>query len=246
MLSDYLLMLVKAYNPNQYEKLLEHRMRDYVSFFLLTLVLCMVVFAILIIPATYGFISSMPAKTAEVEQLEISANVKADHSVTLLERPNVVLDLEANTTEADFALTNKGVIYPRYFLFGERLMPWAEVRDLKTQTDTRDNFLAAAVIFILPSIIFWFFLFQLLKLALIFGLLVLLGYTLPRIAKHHLSLRETVKLAVLALPSIMIMDLAFYPLAPLFWWGFLLTAALFFVGVALISEIQVTRKHPKV
>lgn len=240
---DYLWTLVKAYNPNQYDKLLERRGHEFLVFMALTLVFCMILFTILLIPVTYKYISSIPGKTAEVEQLELSAQVKADHQVTLLDRPQIILDTSANTTRTgEFTITNDGVMYPKYLFFGTSMMRWSEVRDLKQQTPTRDRALTAFIIFILPSIIFWFFLFQFFKLGLIFLLLCVLGYAIPKAFQHGIRFADSAKVAVLAMPSLMVMDLALYPLAPLFWWGLVLTSVFFFVGIALISEVQ-TLEH---
>jgi hypothetical protein len=232
---DYLMTLVKAYNPNQYEKLIERPLREHLRFLLATFFLCMLIFTILFIPITFNYIRAIPAMTAEMQTLELDASVAADHRVTLLPRPNIVLDLTTNATERDdedLLITQDALIYPRYLLFGDRSLIWGEVRDLKTDSPSRD-------LFLIPSVLFWFFLYELLILFIIFWLLVLLGYCLPRLAHHRITFRETIKIAILAMPSVMIMGLGLFPIAPLFWWGVLLTAIVYALGIALHAELAV-------
>jgi hypothetical protein len=243
-LSDYLWMFVKSYNPNQYARLLEHSLRHFFSFVGLIILSCLFLFSLLMVPITYNYIDSIPARTANIERLTLDAEAVAAEPVTLLERPQIVLHLDANQTRSgDITLSNDGILYPKYLFFGTQQLAWSEVKDLKQPTQGRDRMITAAIVFLLPSIIFWFFLYSLLKTTIIVALLLLLGYSLPRIFKHKISGKDTFKLVLLTLPSLLIMDLALYPLAPLFWWGLLLTAVLFFVGVAIVSEVEGTHKQ---
>jgi hypothetical protein len=243
----YAMMLVRAYNPNQYSKLLERPGREFLAFFLLTITFSLVLFTIILIPLTFSYIRQLPETAQQVEQLELDANVAAAAPVALLNRPSIILALDANDTpQGEITLSNTGIIYPKYLFFGNAIIRWDDIHDLKNQTPTRDHVLAALILFLLPSIIFWFFLYSMLKLSLIFVCLLLLGYLLPRIFKYTISFVEVAKLAVLTVPSLLIMDLALFPLAPLFWWGLLLTVIFFFVGIALLSDLQEPKRQSKV
>lgn len=244
-LTDYALMLVKAYNPNQYAKLVERSKREFFSFLLLTMLFSLIIFVLLIIPVTVTYINNIPSTTEQINQLEFNASVDTDHPVTLLARPSIILDLDANETpRGEITLSNTGILYPKYLLFGNGIIRWEEVHNLKNQTPTRDHALTALILFLIPSIIFWFFLYSIFKISLIFLALIILGYCIPRIFKHEISFLDVVKIGILALPSIFFMGVALFPIGPLFWWGLLLTVIFFLFGIALLSEVkEVHHKH---
>lgn len=238
-MGGYFWMFVKSFNPNQYEKVLQHPLRVFFAFMGLVLISALIIFTLLIVPLTYQYVASLPARTAGVEQFDLGATVSAQQPVLVLERPHIVLDMGANGTRTgDITLTGEGILYRKYLLFGNGEVRWDEITDLKNQTTTRDRMLGIMILFLLPSIIFWFFIYSTFKAAILFGLLVLLGYTAPRVFRHEIAGSAVVKLGLLTLPSFIIMDFALYPLASvLFWWGLAITTALFFVGVALISDV---------
>jgi hypothetical protein len=246
-LGTYAMMLIKAYNPNQYSKLVERPARDFVAFFFLSIAFSLVLFTIFVIPLTFSYIQDLPQTAEQVEQLQLSAEVKASHPVTLLSRPSIILALDANETrQGTITLSDTGLAYPKYLFFGNGLIQWEDIHDLKNQNSTRDHVLAALVLFLLPSIIFWFFWYSMVKLGLIFLSLLVLGYFIPHLFKYHVPFSEVVKTAVLAIPSLLVMDLALFPLAPLFWWGLLLTVIFFIIGIALLSELKEHKHQGKV
>jgi hypothetical protein len=245
-IADYLEMLVKAYNPNQYSKLVERPVRDYVVFITLTTLLALIIFTAIIVPVTLNYVQSIPARTADVEQLELKADVKAAQPVMLMEQPKVTLDLDANGTRSgSLTLTDEGILYPKYLFFGTAQLPWSDVNDLKQQTPVRDRMLAGIIIFLLPSIIFWIFVFGLILCAALFLLFVILGYLAPKLFKHRLSFSESCKMATVAMPSALIFSIALSPLgaAALIWGGFALSIILFTVGVAILSEMDVEERE---
>lgn len=238
---DYLQLFVRSYNPNQYEGLMQTRFRDLLAFLGITLAIGMLLFTLLFLPVSYQYINRLPVTLDQVERFEVSGVVEAPHPVVLLEEPSIVLDVGGNSTDArdhDFILTGTGITYPKYFFFGDEFVEWADLRNLKNPTPTRDRLLAGIVIFLLPSIIFWFLAYSVVLISFIFLFLVLIGYFAPRPFKHRIELAEVLKVAVLSMPSVIIIGIGLYPLAPglLFWWGFGLTIAIFAVGVFLISE----------
>jgi hypothetical protein len=234
---DYLWTLVKAYNPNQYERLLERPGRDLLAFFLLTLSLGILVFLCVLIPMTLNYTATLGERLGPLTQFRLDANVTADGLVVVLDHPAVVIDLNANTTPPQtITLTDDGILYPAFFLFGNAELPWDEFHDLKAQSRSGNRLLSAIILFMLPSIAFWFILLSLAKIFIVALLLVLLGYIVPKVFGYSITLLDTLKVCALALPSIFILDLGLYPVAPLFWWGFALTIIYFIIGVAIVSE----------
>ena len=238
--------LIHSYNPNRYEHLLERSWRYYLSFFFFIITCTIILFTILIIPVTYFYLKAIPLATAEIEELQLDAKVKANHQITLLQRPEFVLDMDANMTRTGtLTLTKEGVLYPKYLFYGTTLIKWSEIKDLKQESSTRNTIFSGMIIFLLPSIIFWFFVYSLFKIFLLSTVLAILAYFIMKILHHTLSLQHLVKIIVLSSPSIFLMGIAIYPLAPLFWWGFLLTGVLFALGIALNAEFAQQEHHKK-
>ena len=248
-LGSYLGMLVHSYNPDRYVALMEESWRKYVKFFVLTTGITLVLFILTFLPLAFQYISILPETLQTVESFNLSASIEADHPVVILGRPEIVLDMNATSYGQDILFTREGMYYPAYVLFGEGFVPWSDMSDLKRSTPERDRLLLGILLFILPSIIFWFAFVSILKLFLAFLGLLILGYYGPRFLGRRMRFSETVKLAILALPSVMFIGVGLSPLAPtpLFWWGLCLTLVLFVIGIALLSErVAHERKHAKV
>lgn len=237
-LGTYLTMLVHSYNPDTYVRLMEKKWRTFVKFFLLTLGLALLLFVLTFIPMALQWIGHLPETLGEVDAFSVSGNISADHPVELIEVPHTVLDVSDTGADAKFLFTEEGVHYPTFFYFGESFVAWGELTDLKQQTESRDRMLVLIVLFLLPSILFWVSLWSILKLLLVFLLLVMSGFTFPRFLGYRLTFPETMKAAVLCMPSVMLFGVGLSPLAPrpLWWWGLALTAGLFCICVFLLSE----------
>jgi hypothetical protein len=184
-----------------------------------------------------------------VEQLVLRAEVNASAPVDLLTHPHVVLDTAANGTRSGIiTLSNEGILYPKYLFFGTATMSWDDLQDLKQQTAQRDRFLTAAVIFLLPSILFWFFLLSLFLIGMLFCVLTLGAYCIPRMFKHRITFMEAVKVSIISIPSMLLFGLGLYPLGvvTVLLAALLLTLVAYGIGIAIISERDVPnepRKH---
>lgn len=237
---EYILQLVQSYNPNQYENMIEMPFGKLVRFLLITTCIGLLMFTLFLVPAAYQYIGELPVTLDKVEQFEIDGTVVATQPVELLSEPSVVLDIQGNisSSEYDFIFTSQGLTYPKYLFFGSEYVKWEDLRDLKKPTPIRDRALAGIVIFLIPSLLFWFLVYTILELVLIFVLLLVLGYIIPRAFHHEIRFNEVVRVGILSLPSVIIIGIGLYPLAPgpLFWWGFLLTAIVFGIGIFCIAE----------
>jgi hypothetical protein len=246
-IGDYLEMLVQAYNPNKYVKLTEQKAREHISFLVITVILALAVFTAIMVPFTLRYAKSIPDRTKDIEQFQLDAHVNATRAVTLTDHPEVVLDLDANSSRTGtFTLTRSNILYPKYLFFGTGSMPWNDVRNLKQASAARDTMIASMVIFLLPSIIFWVFATGLFLCIILFVLLLLYGHFVPKLFRHRLTVAENWRLATITMPSVLIFSLALYPLGAiaLVWGGLILTIVMFSIGVAVLSEMNVAeRKH---
>jgi hypothetical protein len=243
-------MLVKAFNPNQYPKLLEHSGKSFLKFLIYTVLLSLLLFIVVTVPTTYLYAQSIPENAGAMEKLTLSGEAEATGPVYLLKQPAVLIDLDANQTRHGvLTLSREGILYPKYLFFGTSFTSWSQLTDLKQETPEKRNVLRNLIIFLLPSIIFWFFLFSSLATAIGLFVLILLGYFLPKLFHHAMSFGEAVKIGLLALPSTLFFSIGFYALdvKSIFWVGIILTVVLFSVGVMVTSELIVPeRKHGKV
>jgi hypothetical protein len=247
-LGDYLIMLVETYNPNKYAKTIERPAKQFVQFLLITTGIALLLFTLLIIPVAYHYASSIPERAAQMDTFVINAEVNASQPIEIISEPSIILDIDANGTRNGFiTLSREGIIYPKYLFFGTEQLPWDQLRDVKQNTVERDRLLWGTIIFLLPSILFWFFFFSLLATAALFCLLALLGYALPRIFKYRMSATEAAKVAIIAMPSVLLFGLGLYPLGvgTLLWVSIGLSLVLFGIGVAVISELDMPEEHRK-
>ena len=240
----YLSMLIRAYSPNQYERLIEQRLRVFLAFLGMLIGVTAIVFSIVVVALTIGYVGGLPEILAPVHELRLSGNVTADAPVVLLERPTVVLDMTVNGTETaaardpDLIFTQGGVVYPRYVYGGASFIAWSEMTDLKQQSPLRDRLLGGIVLFLAPSLVFWGLVYHLGRVLLIALVLWAFGYWVPRAFRHRIGGLTSCKLLILTLPSVLIFGVGLSPLAPgpLFWWGLILTIMLYTLGVLMLSE----------
>ncbi|HIH24254.1 TPA: hypothetical protein HA251_04440 [Candidatus Woesearchaeota archaeon] len=235
--NEYLFMLVKAYNPNQYNKLVERSIGDYASFLSITVLLAILIFIGALLPSAYMLSDDLDERLSSVDTLTIDGTIATDSPVILLDHPLVRIDSAANTTPSrTITIANDGLIYRKYLFFGERTLRWDSFKDLSNPSDDAKAMMHAIAAFLLPSIVFWFTVFVLIEVMIIYGIMVAVGTLAPKIVGFHAPASSVAKIGVLSLPSILFIDLGLYPIAPLFWWGFALTTVYFLIGVVMISE----------
>ncbi len=233
-IGEYLLMLVKSYNPNQYHKLVENNTKDMFSFIKYTFAISAIVFLCLFIPISLIYIATLNERFEPVTTLKLTGEIEANNAVTIAEHPHIVLDLAANNTPSrTITITRDGIHYPTFYLFGDSTIPWSSIFDLKSNM-TSHAFLLTT--FLLPSIIFWILVWSMLKIFFLLAILVILAITLPRIFRFRISGSDAVKVAIFSSPSLLLFDFALMPIAPLFWWGALLTTIYFWIAVLLVIE----------
>lgn len=246
--NEYIIMLVKAYNPNQYNKLVDRSMGDYASFLSITVLLAILLFIGALLPTAYMLSDTLDERLSGVDTLTIDGTVITDSPVTLLDHPLVRIDSAANTTPSrTITIAGEGVIYRKYLFFGERMLRWDSFKDLSNPSDDAKRMMHTIAAFLLPSIVFWFTVFVLIEVLILYSIMVLLGVFIPKIVGFHAPAATVAKIGILSLPSILFIDLGLYPIAPLFWWGFALTTVYFLIGVVMISEpkaVSHSRKRP--
>ncbi|MBR9700608.1 DUF1189 family protein [Candidatus Woesearchaeota archaeon] len=238
-MGKYLSMFVSSYNPNNYERMIHERHREFVKFFIKTLGIGMVIFLFTFMAVTMNYIGNIPQKLDTVERFEFGGVIKTNQSVMIVADPDIVLDLEKNDSETshEVVITKHGVIYPKYLFFGKTLVPWSDLKNLKQQTPARDHMLYGIVLFLLPSILVWFFVLSIVKIFLLLGFMLLAGYYLPRIFSYRILFTHVTKIALLTMPSVVVIGMGFHPIgSELFWWGAFLTLTFFTLGIALLSE----------
>lgn len=239
---EYLMTLVKSYNPNQYHNLVDKEGKEIFQFMLYTLGLSLVVFVLLIVPIAGFYVMTINERLEPIQKMNVAAEIQTTGPVTLLNHPHIVMDLDANATQPrTITLTKDGLHYPTLYLFGDSTIPWSKILDLKNNAQT-DAFLLAA--FLLPSIIFWVLAWFAIKTILIFFILITLAILIPKIFGYTLEKGEAIKIAIFSSPSLFLFDFALEPIAPLFWWGLLLSAIYFWIAVLLAIE-PMKKEHIK-
>jgi hypothetical protein len=243
--ASYIAMLVESFNPNRYGKLVEQPLRKHLSFLLYSAGLSLAVFTLILVPVTLFYIAALPSHLEPVHQLQVDATVNASAPVMLIAHPPITLDMEANGTRGGLVtLSNDGILYPKYLLFGTDLIQWSAIKDLKQQSAGRDKLLAGIIVFLLPSIIFWFFLLNMLGFALLGACMLLLGWGVPKAFGHRLTPGEALRLVIITCPSMMLFSFGLYALgvSTLFWVGICMSVALFSIGVILVCELPDQKK----
>jgi len=240
-LDSYVGKLVKSYNPNNYEKMLHGRMRALLGFLCTTIVIGLVLFVVFFAIAAIQYVSYLPSTIDQIEELSLGGTVQVSHPVVLMHHPSVVLDMAHNGTSSEHVvlLSQQGVVYPKYlFTFGDAFVSWDDLTNIKVENKIRNRIILWTILFLMPSIVFWFTIVSLVKITLLLALLAVLGFIVPKLFKHSLGFTDALKIAILALPSFVIFGVGLYPLAPvaMSWWGAILTLVIFTLGVAVVSK----------
>jgi hypothetical protein len=247
--TGFLAMLVQAFNPNQYGKLVDRPAKDFFFFTVWLISITAFIFTALIIPISLHYVASLEDRISAVQEFSINATVVSSSPIRLLEQPIITLDPQMNTTRSgDITLSNDGIIYPKYILFGTSTIPWSKVTNLKERTIERDLMLLAIGLFLLPSIIIWFLVLGVSVVLACAITSAIIGSFLPKLFSHSISFSESCKVAIAALPSSLILSVGLYPLAatPVLVVGVILSVAYFTIGIAAVSERVVPERRENI
>ncbi len=245
-LGKYGAELVFSFNPNSYSRLVTLPFREVLKFFFITLFWGTVIFTIVFLVMSVTYISDIPEKLENVEEFNLEGNLITDETITLIKEPSVAIAPPETDPEHFITITKKGMWYPEWLLFGRQFVSWDDVKDIKQDSPERNEVLRGFLVFLLPSVIFWFVLIGLAKLAILFLVMLLVGYFLPQFMKQKVLFKQNLKAACFAMPSAIIIGMGLSPLGfELFWWGAALSIIIFGLAIALLSERKVRRTRAK-
>ena len=230
-------LLFGAWNPNKYHTLKEVSLRKIALTLLLTTVASVIVCFVLLLPSFFKI-----EQTAQ--DLRTTTNITFDASMTqtspayLSRNPDIVITTGAQ--EGFLTITPDKFILKKFLYFGREEYEWKQFATVETMP--LQAMLSRAIIFLLPSIIFWLA-FGILCISLFLSLLyTLLAHFIMHTRKFEIAYKDLWKISLYAcIPSTIVFGVLpilrlGLPLGVIFGFQFVLYIGFSVLGTALIAE----------
>lgn len=159
----------ESFTPSHWAEISNRTAGNGISFFSKVLLLAFVIMVLLAIPALVKMPKAISEQLGKFETLTLSGNFTMSSPIKLPNsEPLFVFDTSGAFTDltSERVLVTQDKIFYRPF-FGTHYVNTEQLKDLKNNSDNVKKFLAALVFLILPSIMFYAFVFVWLKYFLI-------------------------------------------------------------------------------
>lgn len=239
-LGQRLSVLLQTLNPDAYSKLCaQMRLRDAFKQFFFNFIAIFILMLLLLIPGVLIGAPQLEQRIHTFQDSWIDGNFSATEPITLISDPKIIVDLSQNATLGNekLLITTAGLEWKRYYFFGKTTKEWTNLRNVR---DIPSGFYIAIILFLAPSIAFWFgilFIIKYLCMALLFGTL---GFFIPKLWRHVLSFDNAIKVALYSTTVMMLIEMILFPFYRISW----LPIALFFIfliiGITLVGDRDIT------
>ncbi len=233
---ERLLIFLKSFNPDAHGDLAAKlSLWDAVKQFFFVFLLLFTVMLLLFIPAAFLDVSKLQSAISSFESFQLDGNVTASAPFVLVDSPKVGVDLSANASLRDekVLFTSAGVEWKQWYFFGHARQPWDSLRDV---TGMSSGAIAAAFLFLAPSMAFWLGVVLLLKYLFIVFVFGLLAWLVPRFWRTILPFGIALKLSLFASAVMLLVEMLVLPFTSIVWIPFLLYVLLLAVSVAIVGQ----------
>lgn len=239
-LGERLTTLLQTLNPDAYTKLCAQlRLRDTIKQFFFNFFAIFILMLLLLIPGVLIGAPQLEQRMHTFQDSWIDGNFTAAEPIVLISDPKIIVDLSENATlgKEKLLITQGGVEWKRYYFFGKTTREWTDIQNVK---DISSGFYTAIILFLAPSIAFWFgivFILKYLIMAFIFGTL---AFFIPKLWRHAISYNNAIKVALYSTTAMMLIEMILFPFYRISW----LPIALFFIflviGITLVGDRDIT------
>lgn len=230
------LTYLKTLNPEMYQELCSELsfLQAFIQF-LFNFGMLFLVMLLLFIPAVIIGAPKLQEAVSEFDTFVLDGNFSAPRPIQLFETPRVAVDLSENATmdREQLLITKEGLVWKRWYLFGETVKSWSEIQDGK---NVAEGFYLFVLVFLLPAFAFWVGVFLLGKYLLIAFFFSLLAFFIPRLFRFFISFSDALKVSLFAATLMATVEMLLFPFYRMFWLPFCLYLLLLSIGVALVAD----------
>ena len=241
---DYFITIAKTFHPNSYKQFVKAPLKDAFKYFWFLMIISMIVFLILLVPKVFNLSNSLGSKLDNFDTLELDVEMELNDPFYMFYKPKVLFNFNnSNMTDEQVLITQESISYKPFFFFGKRQVVFDDYHDLLANKDDVRELLPMVGLFILPSILFWVFIFYAAKFLLTILLASLIALLIMR-KKHKFN--YILKIGLYASTFMLILELALLPYYKLSLWIPTVVFLIYFVlGVWLTSDKEFVSKKKK-
>lgn len=244
MIRDYWTTIAKSLNPKNYKEMSDESLKFTVNYFLFFLILSIIIMMLIMIPTGISHIKNLDKKFETLETLTFSANVTQKEPTIITKKPLIVFDLTKENKTTETILINRDkIFYNNYLLFGSKEINFDSYSDVIENKQNIKNLLLTIFILLLPSIIFYLFLYFLIKYVIIIIISSLLAWIITRFTKQEIKIKNIIKTAIYSTTIMIILDIIFLPLYFFFLLPIIVYLIFFIIGIWIVSEKDFKMKH---
>ncbi len=240
---EFVSVFLKSMSPKYYTRLCDKTLSNAARYFLTLVLLCFLVMILIAVPKMYMLKSEFDKQILDVSKFNIRSEFQTVEPVLIPPaEPVIVLDTSNEREMGDEVLliSSQEVQYNIFWFKGNAKLG---TLDFVEDRERSKNLVIYAMLFLLPSFIFYFYLIYMFKYMILILPLTGAAFLLAKLRKHHLNFSQIMTLSLYtATPMILIEVLSI----PFFIKRYLLTYAPFpginfsLIGITIYLTLFVT------
>ncbi|PLW79318.1 hypothetical protein C0585_08285 [Candidatus Woesearchaeota archaeon] len=187
-MKTFLRTAIASLNPNLYSTLCQRSYKKTVIYFLLLILTFTLLSFILSSPSIIKFYSSFDENLEKIDNLGASFQASTQGEVILLSNPLIVVDSSRNSTNGEYLLITDDIIYKRK-IFGYKEIKTDDLNLVQTLKESK-LLIILFLVLSLPTFIFLFTLFNVIKYLLLAILISLVALIIIRLLGYDISTRQ--------------------------------------------------------
>ena len=189
-------IFLRTLNPRYYTELADKEISKAVKYFLTIILIAFIIAEIIALPKILTLKSDFEKGLLEISEFKIDADFQTLKPISLpRDRPLITLDTTDNKTrDTELLLVTDETMY--YNISGKSNEITLSEYDFTQNKESSKKLLIAMILFILPSILIFYYLAYAIKYLVIIIALSFISFALAKLMKNKITLRQSVVLAL--------------------------------------------------
>ena len=238
-ISEHLKRYFASWTPGTYRRLTALSLREHITHLFAMFWIILAVMILVGIPQLVTLSDRIATGMETFETFSLDAEVNMSGHLEVTASPLIVIDLEKENLSKERLLVNNNGVYSNGW-FRDKAYSWDDLREVNTYAAQYSSWLALLAIILIPSLIVLLFLFAAVEVVALLLLTVLLGLAITRVAKFRVSVKQLVKVGLVAsVPTLSVQ------LFPLFYIRWFIVPVVFYVLLVIFGVIMIGHKKGK-
>ena len=208
---NFFILLLKSLNPKYYQDLGEKDIKSAIKYFLALLLFSFIIMSIISIPKLMLIKSDLEKDTLQISKLDIEAKLETSGPILIPNgRPVISLDTTGNRTlDTEAILITDDTVH--YRLFGKEYETKMGKYEFTEDKTVASKLIIKIVLFIMPSILTFYYIIYLLKYLLIIIPISFLASVFAKIVKNKVKFKQAISLSIYTSTIMVLLEILAIP-----------------------------------